>query len=143
MLRAIIAALALSVGIAVVWAQNEAMIVKRQKTMKSFSAAAKAPLAMLRDDAPFDPAVVRAALRSIQQTAAAAKTVFPDDSRGGSTATLPAAFDNRADLFARFDKLAADAKAADGIKDEATFKAQWPALMLLCTSCHRLYVEAR
>jgi hypothetical protein len=35
--------------------------------------------------------------------------------------------DNKADLSARFDQLAADARAAAGaIKDEASFLAEWP-----------------
>jgi len=143
-LRTVAAVAALSAGVAAVYAQNEAMIAKRQKTMKAFAVAGRTPFAMFRGDAPFDLAKVRASLWSIKETAAKAKTVFPDDSKTGDTAALPAAFENRADLFARFDKLAADAMSAQStIKDEATFKAQWPILMSGCTSCHKQYVKPR
>ena len=58
----------------------------------------------------------------------------------GDTAALPAAFDNKQDLFARFEKLAADAKAAQAaIKDEASFKAEWPKVPQNCGGCHQLY----
>lgn len=141
-LRTAAGVIALSVAAAAVLAQNEAMIAKRQKAMKAFGVATRAPFAMYRGEAPFDPARVLASLRTIQQTAAVAKTVFPGDSKGGEA--LPAAFENRTDLFARFDKLAADAKSAEsGVKDEAAFKAQWPILMSVCTSCHRQYVKPR
>ena len=58
----------------------------------------------------------------------------------GETDALPAAFEKKADLFAHFDKLAADAKAAEAaIKDEATFKAEWPKVSSNCGGCHKEY----
>ena len=69
-----------------------------------------------------------------------AKDLFPDDSKIGETDTLPAAFEKKADLFARFDKIAADAKAAENtIKDEASFKSEWPKLISNCGGCHKEY----
>ena len=82
---------------------------------------------MIKGDAPFDIAAVQASLKTFEETAAKAKTVFPDDSKTGETDTLPVAFEKKADLLARFDKMGADAKAAHAtIKDEASFKAEWP-----------------
>jgi cytochrome c556 len=70
-----------------------------------------------------------------------AKTVFPDDSKTGDTDALPAAFEKKADLFARFDKngrrLPNGAHAA--IKDEASFKAEWPKVAANCGGCHKEY----
>ncbi len=110
--------------------------------MKVFGIAVRAPSAMARGDAPVDLAKVFAALKSIEETAAKAKTVFPEDSRTGDTSALPAAFKNKTDLFARFDKLAADARsAASTIQDEATLKAQWPQVFSSCLSCHKQYVK--
>ena len=68
------------------------------------------------------------------------KPAFPDDSKTGETDALPAAFEKKADLFARFDKMAADAKAAHAaIKDEASFKAEWPKVVSNCGGCHKDY----
>jgi cytochrome c556 len=48
--------------------------------------------------------------------------------------------DNKADLSARFDQLAADARAAAGaIKDEASFLAEWPKVASNCGGCHEKY----
>jgi secreted PhoX family phosphatase len=61
-------------------------------------------------------------------------------SETGDTNALPAAFDNKADVMARLDKLAADAKAAGAaIKDEASFKAEWPKVVSNCGGCHKEY----
>ena len=108
--------------------------------MKAFGGAAKGPGAMNKGDAPYNGDTVQASLKTIQETAAKAKGLFPDDSTDGETDALPAAFANKADLFARFDKLDADAKSAAGaIKDEATFKAEWPKVVSNCGGCHKAY----
>ena len=68
------------------------------------------------------------------------KGLFPDDTKTGETDALPAAFEKKADVLARFDKLAADAKAAESaIKDEASFKAEWPKVVSNCGGCHKEY----
>ena len=144
MIRVIAAAAAVAIGVTTVHAQNAAAIAKRQETMKAFGTAVKAPGAMARGDIPFDQAKVRASLKSIQETATKAKSVFPENSRTGNTEALPAAFENKADLFARFDKLAADAKSVEStITDGATLKAQWPKVFSACLSCHKQYVKPR
>jgi len=140
MFRVIVGLAALAVGATVVLAQNTAAIGQRKDTMKALGGAAKDPGAMHKGDAAFDLAKVQASLKALEATAAKGKTVFPDDSKGGETAALPAAFENKADLFAKFDKLAADAKAAQAaVKDEATFKAEWPKVLANCGGCHKLY----
>jgi cytochrome c556 len=140
MYRVIAALAALAVGATMVYAQNAGAIASRKAAMKEFGAAAKAPGGMNKGDVPFDLAKVQESLNSIQATSAKGKTVFPDDSQTGETDALPAAFANKADLFAKFDKLAADAKAASGaIKDEASFKAEWGKVVGNCGGCHKAY----
>ena len=79
-------------------------------------------------------------MKTIEETAIKAKGLFGDDTKTGETDAMPDAFEKKADLFARFDKLAADAKAAAGaIKDEATFKAEWPKVSSNCGGCHKEY----
>lgn len=140
MLRIVAAAAALAIGATVVLAQNAGIIQERRATMKAFGGAAKGPGAMAKGDAPFDINVVKASLKTIQDSAIKAKGLFPDDSKVGETDALPAAFEKKADLLARLDKIAADAKTAEGaIKDEASFKAEWPKVVSQCGGCHKEY----
>jgi cytochrome c556 len=140
MLRVVAAMAALAIGATVVLAQNAAVIEQRKQAMKAFGGAAKGPGAMNKGDAPFELPKVQASLKTIQETAVKAKDLFPDDSKIGETDALPAAFEKKADLLARLDSLAAAAKSAEGaIKDEATFKAEWPKVVSQCGGCHKEY----
>jgi cytochrome c556 len=131
---------AIAIGTTVVLAQNAAVIDQRKQAMKAFGGAAKDPGAMAKGEAPFDLPKVQASLKTIQETAVKAKGLFPDDSKTGETDVLPAAFEKKADLLARFDKIGADAKAAAAaIKDEASFKASWPKVVTNCGGCHKEY----
>ena len=140
MLRVVAVLAALAVGATAVWAQNAAGIAARKEAMKAFGGAAKGPGAMNKGDAPFELPKVQASLKTIEETAAKAKGLFGDDTKTGETDALPAAFEKKPDLFARFDKLGADANAASGaIKDEASFKAEWPKVVGNCGGCHKEY----
>src|SRR5581483_3669255 len=117
MLRVVAAMAALAVGATVVLAQNAAVIDQRKQAMKAMGGAAKEPGAMAKG-----------------------KALFPDDSKTGDTAALPVAFEKKADVMDRFDKMAAAAKAAAGaIKDEASFKTEWPKVLSNCGGCHKEY----
>jgi cytochrome c556 len=140
MLRVVAVLAALAVGATAVWAQNAAGIAARKEAMKAFGGAAKGPGAMNKGDAPFELPKVQASLKTIEETAAKAKGLFGDDTKTGETDALPAAFEKKPDLLARFDKIGADAKTAAGaIKDEATFKAEWPKVVGNCGGCHKEY----
>jgi cytochrome c556 len=140
MIRTIAVLAGLAIGATAVFAQNAGVITERKATMKQFGGAAKGPGGMMKGEAPFDLGVVQASLKTIETAAAKAKTVFPDDSKEGETDALPASFEKKADLFARFDKMGGDAKAAhDAIKDEATFKSEWPKVVSNCGGCHKEY----
>jgi cytochrome c556 len=94
----------------------------------------------VKGEAPFDLAKVQASLKTIQETATKAKGLFPDDTKAGDTDALPAAFENKPDLMAKFDKMAADAgAAATAIKDEGTLKSEWPKVGANCGGCHKAY----
>jgi len=140
MLRVVLGLAALAACATVVLAQNTAAITARKDAMKALGGATRDPGAIAKGEAPFDLAKVQASLKTIESTAAKAKTVFPADSKDGDTAALPVAFTNQADLFAKFDKMGADAKAAQAaIKDEASFKAEWPKVVASCGGCHKVY----
>ena len=140
MLRVVAVLAALAIGATAVLAQNAAGITARKDAMKAFGGAAKEPGGMAKGDAPFELPKVQASLKTIQETAAKAKGLFGDDTKTGETDALPVAFEKKADLFARLDKIGADAKAAAAaIKDEATFKAEWPKVVSNCGGCHKEY----
>lgn len=140
MLRVVAALAALAIGTTVVVAQNAAVIEQRKQAMKAYGGAAKEPGGMMKGDAPFDLPKVQASLKTIEETSAKAKGLFPDDSKTGETDALPAAFEKKTDLMARFDATAAAAKAAHAaVKDEASFKAEWPKVVSNCGGCHKEY----
>jgi cytochrome c556 len=140
MLRVMAVVAAVAIGATAVWAQNAAGIAARKEAMKAFGGAAKGPGGMAKGETPFALATVQASLNTIAETATKAKGLFGDDTKTGETDVLPVAFEKKADLFARFDKLAADAKAATAaIKDEASFKAEWPKVVSSCGGCHKEY----
>jgi cytochrome c556 len=133
----------LALACTAVFAQNAAGITQRKEAMKAFGGATKAPAAFAKGEAPFDLAQVQASLKTIQTNAAKAKDLFGDDTKDGDTNTLPVAFEKKADLMAKFEKIAAAAKAAEGtIKDEASFKTEWPKVAANCGECHKEYRKA-
>jgi cytochrome c556 len=140
MLRILALASVLALGATAVLAQNAAGIKERQEAMKAMGGAMKAPGGMAKGEVPFELAKVQASLKTIEEQAVKSKGLYGDDTKTGETDTLPAAFENKADLMAKFDKIAADAKAAQAaIKDEASFKAEWGKIGANCGACHKAY----
>ena len=139
MLRIVASVAALAVGATVVFAQSAA-IGQRQENFKQMGGAMKEPGGMMKGGA-FDLAKVQASLKVLAEVPPKQKDLFPDDSKaGGNTEALPAIWEKKADFTARFDKLAADATAAAAaIKDEASFKAEWPKIGANCGGCHKEY----
>jgi cytochrome c556 len=139
MLRVVTAATLLIFGASVVLAQNTAVIKERQDLMKSNAEATKAPTAIMKGEAPFDLAKVQASLKTLQDNATKLKGLWPEDSKtGGNTRALPAIWSNPKDYLDWFDGFATDAKAAaEAIKDEASFKKEWPNVVDYCGSCHK------
>lgn len=144
MLRILAVVSVLALGATAVWAQNAAGITARKEAMKAYGGAAKEPGGMNKGEIPFNLAKVQASLKTIEDVSIRAKGLFGDDTKTGETDTLPAAFTNKADLFAKFDKTAADAKtAAAAIKDEASFKSEWPKVVANCGGCHKAYKKPK
>ena len=69
-----------------------------------------------------------------------AKTLWPDSSKAGDTAALPAIWENKADFDAKLAKFSADAKAAEAkVTDLDSFKAQMGEVGKNCGGCHNTY----
>ncbi|MCL4765731.1 MAG: cytochrome c [Hyphomicrobiaceae bacterium] len=144
MIRVLSVVAALAVGATAVYAQSSA-IGQRQAAMKAFAGAAKEPGAVLKGEANFDLAKVQGSLAVYQEQATKLKVLFPDDSKSGEeTAALAVIWDKKSDFLSRLDKLSGDAKAAAAaIKDEASFKVEWPKVMSNCGGCHKEYRKAK
>lgn len=127
-------------SVSAVMAQSDP-ITERQRSMKGLSQAARAPGAMLKGEAPFDLAVVQATLKSFAESATKGPALFPDNSKTGhDTAAMPAVWTNKSDFnmqFAKFGEAAVAAQAS--IKDEASFKANFPTVLRTCGGCHENY----
>jgi cytochrome c556 len=141
MLRVVSLVAALAVGGTFAYAQNLNVIKERKESMKAVGGAAGVGGKMMKGEEKFDLAKVQASLKTYEEQAVKQKALYPDDSKtGGETEALPAVFEKKADFLARFDKFASDAKAgAAAIKDEASFKAEWPKVMANCGGCHKEY----
>ena len=140
MKRLVAVAMALACGITAVLADTDP-IAERRALMKHDGEAAKKLFDMSKGKAPFDLATVKASLQMLDEGATKTAALFPDNSKtGGSTAALPAIWQNKADFDARFAQFKKDVEAAQaGITDEATFKQFAPAVFKNCGGCHELY----
>src|SRR5258708_36220964 len=79
---------------------------------------------MMEGKQPFDLAKAKAVLANFAAVSEKGKNLWPDNSKSGDTASLPAIWENEADFEAKLAKLSSDAKAQDaGVKDLDSFKA--------------------
>ncbi|MEW5962471.1 MAG: cytochrome c [Pseudomonadota bacterium] len=141
MLRFVTAAALALITLSSASAQNLDAIKARKDTLKGMGKATEAPGAMMKGEAPFDLAKVKAALAAYQDGAAKLPDLFPDDSKtGGETEALPVIWEKKQDVIDRYKKLAADAKAATAtITDEFSFQEEFPKVVGNCSACHKVY----
>jgi cytochrome c556 len=143
MLRVVSFAAILAVGATAVFAQSAA-IKDRKELFKQIGGGAKVGGPMMKGEVPFDLAKVQGALKVYSDNAKKLKDLFPDDSKtGGDTEALPAIWEKKADFLGMMDKFDKDSAAASAaIKDEASFKTEWPKVMANCGGCHKVYKVA-
>jgi cytochrome c556 len=141
MIRILMVAGALVISAQAAVPQNLDVIKLRQQTMKDTGAAAGNVAKMLKGQAAFDLAVVRASLNTLIDTGKKMPGLFPEDSKtGNNTKALPEIWANKGDVDARFAKLGQDATdALATIKDQASFTANFPPIFKNCGGCHEKY----
>jgi cytochrome c556 len=139
MARILAAIATLAIGATVVYAQNLDAIKQRREVMKTIAVAGITNFKMIKGETPFDLAKVQAGLATYQNEAAKLKKLFPDDSKtGGDTDASPKIWQAKAEFEAAIDTFIAIAKvAASTIRDEATFKAEYPKVVNSCNGCHK------
>jgi cytochrome c556 len=142
MMRVLSVVAVIAVGATAAYAQSAA-IGQRKEILKSWGAAMKDPGAMAKGEAAFDLAKVQASLKTIADGAPKLADLFPDDSKtGGDTKALPAIWEKKDEFAGLWKKIAADATAAAAaIKDEASFKTEWPKIGANCGTCHKTFRE--
>ncbi len=140
MLRTVLAVAAIAIGATAVVAQSDP-IATRKQIMKDVGAAAKTGGSFAKGEVPYDQAKAQAIFATFADAGAKMPALFPENSKtGGETAALPAIWENMADFKGRYDKFAADAKAAQAsIKDLDSFKAAFSGVAKNCGGCHETY----
>jgi cytochrome c556 len=138
-LRLVAAFAGVALGATVVWAQNVDAIKQRREVMREIAKAGTPPFKMSKGELPFELAKVEAGLKTYQDQAAKLKGLFPENSKsGGDTDASPKIWADLTAFEKEVDTFIATAKAAaDAIKDEATFKAEYPKVVRSCGACHK------
>jgi len=139
MIRTVLAMAVAAVGVTVAIAQANP-VQQRKALMKTNGEQERIVIDMVQAKRPFDLEDAKKALATFAEAGEKAPALFPDGSKDGDTAALPAVWENKADFTARFAKLASDSKAAIGaINDIDSLKVQLTEVRQNCIGCHRTY----
>ena len=139
MKRLVLAVAIAALGVTAVVAQSDPLAARKQ-LMKDNGAQSKVARDMIDGKEPFDLAKAQKVLATFAASHDKGKNLWPDNSKGGDTASLPAIWENKADFDAKLAKLSSDAKAAEPtVKDLDTFKAAMGNVGKDCGGCHNTY----
>ena len=140
-MRIALALLGLMLGVGTVLAQSDP-VKEREDLMKRNDEGAKAVVAMMRGQQPFDGKAVDAAFVQWADTAKKLPSLFPEGSKtGGDNRASPKIWVNKKDFdvkAAEFGKAVADnrVKAAASIEG---LRAAVPVVGDACDNCHKEY----
>jgi len=138
MRRIVLAVTALALGLSTAIAQDP--IAARKALMKANGQQAALGGKFMKGEEPFDLAKAQAIFANYQKASTDFGKLFPDSSKAGDTAALPAVWENKADFDAKLTKFASEAKAAGPkVTDLDTFKAQMTEVRKNCGGCHQTY----
>ena len=139
MKRLVLAAAFAALGITAVIAQSDPLAT-RKALMKENGNQSRIAREMIEAKQPFNLEAAKKVLATFGETADKGKNLWPDNSKGGDTASLPAIWENKADFDAKLVKFSAEAKAAGGkVTDLDSFKAQMGEVGKNCGGCHQTY----
>jgi cytochrome c556 len=139
MKRILLAVAVAALGVTAVVAQGDP-IAARKAVMKENGNQSRIAREMIEGKQPFDVAAAHKVLATFAATADKMKPLFPDSSKAGDTAALPAVWENKADFDAKMAKLSSDSKAQDAkVKDLDSFKASMAEVGKNCGGCHNTY----
>jgi cytochrome c556 len=137
-------AIVLGLGFSLAYAAADDQIKARQAEMKANNKAMGALVAIMKGDAPYDAAAVKASLDAMAAADAAAAEAKAWDASSMEGATIetwakPEIWAEGSTIGEKY-KAWVDARAAlAATTDEASFKAAFPALGAACQSCHESF----
>lgn len=138
MIRTVLAAAVFAFGVTAVVAQGDP-IAARKAIMKANGDQNRIGTEMLEGKRPFNLDEAKKIFATFAD-ADKAKDLFPESSKAGDTAALPAIWEKKADFDAKLVKFVSDAKAAGAATTDAdTFKAQITEVRKNCGGCHQPY----
>src|SRR5262245_53502420 len=121
--RLVLVAAIAAAGITAVAAQSDPLT-QRKAIMKGVGEQSRVARDMLDGKTPFNADAAKKVFSTFEEAAGKMPGLFPDNSKSGDTAALPAIWENKSDFTAKFAKFGADAKAAAAqVKDLDSFKA--------------------
>lgn len=140
MIRPVMLAAALGLGVTAVVAQSEA-IAERQRLMKAQGQATGGGAKMLKGEEAFDLAKAKSIFETYLVTTSKFADLFPEDSKtGGKTRALPTIWQDRTGFNATLAKFDADAKAGLAATTNLdTFRAAFQRVTTNCQACHEKY----
>lgn len=139
MKRLVLAAAFAALGITAVVAQSDP-IAARKALMKENNNQARIAREMIDGTQPFNLDMARKVFTTFGGVAGKGKDLWPDSSKTGESASLPAIWDNKADFEAKLAAFSADAKLAEGkVTDLDSFKEQLREIGKHCGGCHNAY----
>ena len=139
MKRIVLAVAAVTFAVTAVVAQSDP-VAGRKALMKENGRQSGIARAMIEGKEPFDLAKAKTVLATFASVHDKGKNLWPDTSKAGDHASLPAVWENKADFDAKLAKLSADAKAKEaGVKDLDSFKAAMGDIGKDCGGCHNTY----
>ena len=137
--RTVLAVAAIALAATAVIAQQQDPIAARKALMKANGQAAQLGNKMAKGEEPFTVEKGKSVFAAYQKVSTA-HALFPEGSKTGDTAALPAVWENKADFEAKLTKLANEAKTAEGkVTDLDSFKAQFTEVQKNCGACHQTY----
>ena len=137
--RFVLAAAIAAIGVTTVVAQSDPLAA-RKAIMKGVGDQSRIARDMIDGKTPFNADAAKKVFATFEDAAGKMPALFPDNSKGGDTAALPAVWENKSDFTAKFAKFGADSKAAVAqVKDLDSFKAQMGEVGKNCGGCHNTY----
>jgi cytochrome c556 len=139
MKRIVLAAVFAALGVTAVVAQGDP-IAARKALMKENGNQSRIAREMIEGKQPFNLDAAKKVLMTFGETHDKGKNLWPESSKAGDTATLPAAWEKKADFDAKLAKFSADSKAASAkVTNLDTFKAEMSEIGKSCGGCHQPY----
>src|SRR6266571_6073852 len=124
MKRFVLAAAFATLGITAVVAQSDP-IAARKALMKENNNQVRIAREMIDGTQPFNLDTARSVFATFGGVASKGKDLWPDSSKAGESASLPAIWENKADFEAKLAALSANAKLAESkVIDLDSFKEQ-------------------